>query len=574
MLNELTISNFALINEITIKFDEGLNIFTGTTGVGKSLILGALNFLLGSRATNDIVGSGSNDVSVSGLFFIKSDQIRQCIKEHIDEINVEEEEIILQRNLDHKGRNRCKINNQPITVSLLREIGDILVNIHGQHEHESLTDPLQQLSILDSFGKLGDLRTEYSGIYSKALEREKFLYSLNDSNGKRKKQIDLYNYEINEIDSCSLQPKEDEYLEAERYILANSEKIQNVLSLCSNNLYESDNSIIAGLKEISNELSKIVDVDKGFENTSEQCNQAMYQLEDIASTLRNDVEKYNYDPERLEQIEERLEIIRGLKRKYGDSIEDILSSCEKSKVKLEQLLKDDEDVEIVEAELKQLKKAVVSAGKDLTQYRKKTGKKLSTLIKKELMDLGFANGRFDICVSNIDSDDSGETELEKASCSGFDSIEFMFSSNPGENLKPLRKIASGGEISRIMLALKRHLAMADQTPVLVFDEIDANIGGRMGRIIGEKLKLVAQSHQIVCITHLPQIASYAEQHFKVDKTVKNNKTFVAIDQLSSKDRLEEIAEMIRGDEKSNVTRKQAKEMMDDAKKFAKQMSTS
>ena len=574
MLNELTISNFALINEITIKFDEGLNIFTGTTGVGKSLILGALNFLLGSRATNDIVGSDSNEVYVSGLFFIKSDQIRQCIKEHIDEINVEEEEIILQRNLDHKGRNRCKINNQPITVSLLREIGDILVNIHGQHEHESLTDPLQQLSILDSFGKLGDLRTKYSGIYSKALEREKFLYSLNDSNGERKKQIDLYNYEINEIDSCCLQYKEDEHLEAERYILANSEKIQNVLSLCSNNLYESDNSIIAGLKEISNELSKIVDVDKGFENTSEQCNQAMYQLEDIASTLRNDVEKYNYDPERLEQIEERLEIIRGLKRKYGDSIEDILSSCEKSKVKLEQLLKDDEDVEIVEAELKQLKKAVVSAGKDLTQYRKKTGKKLSTLIKKELMDLGFANGRFDICVSTIDSDDSRKTELEKASCSGFDSIEFMFSSNPGENLKPLRKIASGGEISRIMLALKRHLAMADQTPVLVFDEIDANIGGRMGRIIGEKLKLVAQSHQIVCITHLPQIASYAEQHFKVDKTVKNNKTFVAIDQLSSKERLEEIAEMIRGAEKSDVTRKQAKEMMDDAKKFAKQMSTS
>ena len=573
MLNELTISNFALINQITIQFEEGLNIFTGTTGVGKSLILGALNFLLGSRATNDIVGSSTNDVSVSGLFFIKSDQVRQCIKQHINEIDVKDEEIILQRNLDHKGRNKCKVNNQPITVSLLREIGNILVNIHGQHEHESLTDPLQQLSMLDSFGKLGDLRSEYSGIYSKALEKEKLLYSLNDYNDERKKQIDLYNYEINEIDSCSLQTKEDENLEAERYILANSEKIQNALSLCSNNLYESDNSIIACLKEISNELSKIMDVDKGFEDTSEQCNQAMYQLEDIASTLRNDIEKYNYDPERLEQIEERLEVIRDLKRKYGDSIEDIFSHCEISKVKLEQLLKDDEDIEEVEAELKQLKKAVVSAGEDLTQCRKKTSKKLSTLIKKELMDLGFANGRFDICVSAIDIADSGQSKLKNANRSGFDSIEFMFSSNPGEDLKPLRKIASGGEISRIMLALKRHLAMADQTPVLVFDEIDANIGGRMGRIIGEKLKLVSQSHQIVCITHLPQIASYAEQHFKVDKTVKNNKTFVAINMLPAKERLEEIAEMIRGAEKSDVTRKQAKEMMDDAKKFNKQMST-
>ena len=409
MLSELTISNFALINQITIRFDEGLNIFTGTTGVGKSLILGALNFLLGSRATNDIVGSGSNDVSVSGLFFIKSDQVRQCIKERIDEINDEEGEIILQRNLDHKGRNRCKVNNKPITVSLLREIGDILVNIHGQHEHESLTDPLQQLSMLDSFGKLEDLRTEYSGVYCKALEKEKLLCSLNDCNGERNKQIDLYKYEINEIEGCSLQSNEDERLEAERYILSNSEKIQNVLSLCSNKLYESDNSIITGLKEVSNELSKIVDVDKDFEDTTEQCNQAMYQLEDIASTLRNDIEKYNYDPERLEQIEERLEIIRDLKRKYGDSIEDILSRLETSKAKLEQLLKDDEDVEIVETELKRLKKAVVSAGKDLTQYRNKTGKKLSTLIKKELMDLGFANGRFDICVSTIDSDKSGET---------------------------------------------------------------------------------------------------------------------------------------------------------------------
>ncbi|KHE90614.1 MAG: DNA repair protein RecN [Candidatus Scalindua brodae] len=375
MLNELSISNFALIDEITIKFDEGLNIFTGTTGVGKSLILGALNFLLGSRATNDIVGTGKKDVSVSGLFFIKSVRIRKCIKEHIDEIDDGEEEIILQRNLDQKGRNRCKLNNQPITVSLLKEIGDILVNIHGQHEHESLTNPLQQLSILDSFGKLDDLRTEYSEIYCKTLEKEKLLCSLNDRHGERKKQIDLYNYEINEIESCRLQPKEDERLEAERYILANSEKIQNALSLCSNNLYESDNSIIVGLKEISNELSKIMNVDKSFENTLEVCNQTIYQLEDIASTLRNDVEKYDYDPGQLELIEERVEIIRSLKRKYGNSIEDILSHCEITKVKLEQLLKENEDVEIVETELKQLKKAVVNTGKKLTQYRKKAGKK-------------------------------------------------------------------------------------------------------------------------------------------------------------------------------------------------------
>ncbi len=304
------------------------------------------------------------------------------------------------------------------------------------------------------------------------------------------------------------------------------------------------------------------------------CNQTIYQLEDIANTLRNDVEKYDYDPQRLEQIEERIETIRSLKRKYGDSIENILSNGEHAKVKLEKLLKDNEDTEIIEKELKQLKNAVMNTGKTLTQHRKKTGKKLSTLIKKELMDLGFANGRFDIIVSTLDNTDSVQTTIEDVNCSGFDNIEFMFSSNPGEELKPLRKIASGGEISRIMLALKRHLALADQTPVLIFDEIDANIGGRMGRVIGEKLKLVAQSHQVICITHLPQIASYAEQHFKVNKTVKSNKTFVAIDNLSPKEQLEEIAEMIRGAEKSVVTRKQAKEMLDDARNFKKQMVVS
>ena len=572
MLNELSISNFALIDEITINFDEGLNIFTGTTGVGKSLIIGALNFLLGSRTTNDIARSKTKDVSVSGLFFIKNSQIRQSIKGHIDKID--DEEIIIQRSLDQKGRNRCKLNNQPITVSLLKEIGELLVNIHGQHEHESLTNPQQQLRTLDSFGKLDDLRSEYSTIYNNALEKEKRLHSLNDQHSERKKQLELYRYEIDEIERCQLQPEEDKSLEEERYILANSEKIQNVLSLCSNSLYESDNSIIDGLKDITNELSKIMGIDKGFENTLEVCNQTIYQLEDIANTLRNDVEKYDYDPRKLEQIEERIETIRSLKRKYGDSIENILSHGENAKAKLEILLKENEDTEIIEKELKQLKNAVINTGKTLTQHRKKTGKKLSALIKNELTDLGIPDGKFDINISALDNSDQDQTELEHASSSGFDRIEFMFSSNPGEELKPLRKVASGGEISRIMLALKRHLALADKTPVLIFDEIDANIGGRMGRIIGEKLSLVAQSHQVICIPPLPQIASYAKQHFKVNKTVKSNKTFVTIDNLSSKEQLEEIAEMIRGAEKSVVTRKQAKEMLDDAKNFMKQMVAS
>jgi DNA repair protein RecN (Recombination protein N) len=570
MLCELYISNFALIDEITLKLDQGLNIFTGSTGVGKSLIIGALNFLLGSRATNEIVGSNKKEVSVSGVFYIKNKYIRKSIKGHIDNFDdSNDEDIIIQRILDQNGRSRCSLNNQPITVSLLREIGKILVNIHGQHEHESLTNPMQQLLTLDGFGKLDELRAEFYNIYEKAVEKEKLLHSLNNHLSERKKQIDLYQFEINEIESAQLKPNEDVHLEEECHILSNSEKIQNTLSFCSNNLYESENSIIERLREIANELCKIKDIDKSFENTAEVCNQFVFQLEDIASTLRNDVEKYDFDQCRLEQVEARIEIIRKLKYKYGDSIENILSDFENIKSKLEKLLKENEDIETIEKELKQLEKKACNVGSKLTQSRKRTSKKLSALIKNELSELGIADGLFEISVSAINIANSEQPTLEDSCRSGFDRVEFMFSSNPGEELKPLRKIASGGEISRIMLAIKRHLALADQTPVLIFDEIDANIGGRMGRIIGEKLRLVSQAHQVVCITHLPQIASYAEQHFKVNKSVKSNKTFVTIDKLTSTERLEEIAEMIRGTEKSDVTRKQAKEMIGDAKKFLK-----
>ena len=566
MLSELYISNFALIDDITVKFNKGLNIFTGTTGVGKSLIIGALNFLLGSRVTNDIVRTGKKDVSVSGVFIIKNEHIREKLKEHID--SVDDEEIIIQRNLDQNGRNRCRLNNQPITVPLLKEIGELLVNIHGQHEHESLTKPLNQLIILDGFGKLDTNRGKFTEVYTKAIEKEGLIQSLNEHQEARKKQIDLYNFEINEIESACLKPDELDILEKERFILVNSEKIQNTLSYCTDSLYESDNSIISRLKEISNELSKIKDIDNSFENPLEVCNQSLFQLEDVAITLSKCVEGHDFDPERLEQIEDRIETIHRLKSKYGETIEGILSYCKESKSKLEQLLKENEDLGSTEKELEKLRKSVIDSGKKLTQLREKAGTKLSTLVKKELADLGITNGRFDIEISTIDMTNAEQFNLEDGSRSGFDHIEFMFSSNPGEELKPLRKIASGGEISRIMLALKRHLASADQTPVLIFDEIDANIGGRMGRIIGEKLRLVSQSHQIICITHLPQIASYAEQHFKVNKFAENNKTFVTIDMLSTKERLEEIAEMIRGTEKTDVTRKQAKEMIDDANKFA------
>lgn len=565
MLSELFISNFTLIDQITLRFEPGLNIFTGATGVGKSLVIGALNFLLGNRATNEIIRTDKNEASVSAVCIIKNPDIMEKIKRIIDCLL--DEEIILQRTLDQNGKNKCRFNNQPITVSILKEIGTMLINIHGQFENESLTDPSNQLDIFDRFGRLEGLRTKYSNIYKDAVEREKLLNSLKERQGEREKQIELCHFEINEIKSANLRPAEFERLEEERKILVNSKKIQDAISYCFNNLYESDNSIITRLKEVANELDKIKEIDKGFKDLVESCNQSIYQLEDVAQQLQRDIERFEFDPDRLEEVENRLETIRRLKKRYGNTIEAILTYCEGAGTRLEQLLKENEDIGSTEKELKALKVSAIKLGKELTRLRNKTGAELSKLVKKELTELGIPNGEFEVDITSIEITDEERFRLGDASDRGFDRVEFMFSANPGEKAKPLKKVASGGEMSRVMLAIKRQLALVDQTPVLVFDEIDANIGGRMGRMIGEKLKTVSQTHQTICITHLPQIASYADQHFKVNKSVENDRTFVNIDILSDESRLEEIAEMISGSEKTNVTRKQAKEMLEDAQRF-------
>ena len=568
MLSELYISNFALIENITVNFKEGLNIFTGSTGVGKSLILGALNFLLGNRTATDIVRIKDAEAVVSGIFFIKDKHIVSKLEVLTD--SSFDDEIIIQRSLDSSGRNKCKFNNRPITVTLLKEIGEHLVNIHGQHEHEALINPSNQLTILDSFGKTSQHRTEFAELFKNTIEMEKHLLSLKENKDIRKREIDLHQFEINEIEEASLNSSEMELLESERKVLVNAERIQQTVLSCLDNLYDQDGSIIARLRESTNELEKIREFDDEFKDLTESCNQSIYQLEDVAQTLRRRVDNFSFDPARLEEIEERLECIRRLKGKYGTSIDDILKFLEESKLVLEKLLKDDVDSGESEEKLGMIKAKLFQKGQKLTALRQKTAKKLSTAVKNELGDLGINNGEFDVEVSTLDANNVNEFELKKITSSGFDDVEFMFSSNPGEKVKPLRKVASGGEMSRVMLVLKRQLAKEDHTPVLIFDEIDSNIGGRMGKIVGEKLKSVSFHHQIVCITHLPQIASYADQHFKVNKSVKENKTYVRIDMLKGKESQEEIAEMIRGDEISTVTRKQAKEMIDDARKFLKE----
>ncbi|MCF6147476.1 MAG: DNA repair protein RecN [Candidatus Kuenenia sp.] len=568
MLQELYISNFVLIDKVTIKLSEQLNVFSGATGVGKSLVIGALNFILGGRFTQDIVRNGKDEATVIGKFYVKDGSLLEYFKKLLDSTNLEEE-LLVQRSIDSNGRSRCRLNNVPITVTTLKEIGESLVNIHGQHEHETLLRGINQLYILDDFGGISPLREEFSSLHKQIKEKVALLDELKNNQHERREKIDLYSFQIEEIEKAQLRAGEKEELEKEKSILNNAEKIYNVASSCYSQLYEASDAIYDTLKSITREIQSVAKFDEDLGKISDSCSQSLYQIEDIAFSLGKYKENFSYDPQKLSYIEERLDTIRKLTSKYGNTIEDVLSYRNETETKLKQLSDEGSNVERLDEEFAALLKLLKQKGRELNKKRLSVAEKLAPLINRELGDLGIPHGEFQVEIKSPFLHDNGEVSVLDTNSSGLTQIDFLISPNPGESLKPLRKIASGGEISRVMLALKHQLAKVDKTPVLVFDEIDANIGGRMGEVIGEKLSSIAKSHQVICITHLPQIASYADEHWKVTKFVKKGKTYSTIENLTGEHRIEEIADMIRGTEKTDITRKQAREMLRDAKKKTK-----
>lgn len=568
MLQELYITNFVLIDKVTIKLCERLNVFSGATGVGKSLVIGALNFILGGRATSDVVRSGKDEATVIGKFFIKNKNLLKQIKK-VSDNNTIEEELLLQRSIDTNGRSRCRLNNIPITVSMLKEIGEILVTIHGQHEHETLLHCTNQLYILDDFGGISPLREDFAGVYQQFTEKTRLRDTLKSNQQERRQKMYLYAFQIDEIDKAQLKIGEVEELEKERNLLSNAEKIYSTVTSCYSQLYESSDAVVERLKSVIRELQSVAKLDDSLQKIFDDCSQSLYQIEDMAFSLGKYRDGFNYDPQRLEYVEERLNTIRKLRSKYGNTVEEILSYRDEIALKLKQLSEEGTTAEHVDKELQALSDSLRQKGDELTRKRLSAADKLTSLINEELHDLGIPHGRFCVQITSPFLHNNGGVDIFSANSHGFDQVDFLISPNPGEDLKPLRKIASGGEISRVMLALKHQLAKVDKTPVLVFDEIDANIGGRMGEVIGEKLSSIARSHQVICITHLPQIASYANEQWKVNKQVKNGKTYSTIENLSGESRLEEIADMIRGSEKTDITRKQAQEMLRDAKRKVK-----
>ena len=554
MLLELTIKNFAIISDLHVSFDRGLNILTGETGVGKSIIIDALNLILGGRASSDLIRKGSQTCQVTAIFDVKqSKDLRDLLKGIIGS-DFDEKEVLLRRQLSREGRNRCFINTSLTSLSILQLIGERLVDVHGQHEHQTLLKRKEQLNVLDSFANLFSLREKVSMLYKQYKHQKEEKDKLTSSEEERKRKIDFYQFEIEEINQAKLILGEEEELEKEYRLLSNAQELSVLYSGVYEKLHEREESILDLLKSVQKNLKEITQINCEVENVLENINNIFFELEEIGENVCGFKEKVKFDSPRLEEIVERKDLIIKLKRKYGDSIKKILEYKEKIEKELEQLLSYQENKEEIEKKIEKTKQELLELANNLSRQRQEAAKILEKRVRSQLRALSMDKVRFII--------DCKEDEL---SFSGIDRIEFLISPNVGEDLKPISLIASGGELSRLMLALKTVLAKADDIPSLIFDEIDAGISGGVAKTIGQKLIELADIHQIICITHLPQIASFASVHFFVTKQVQKGRTETAVKKLARQERINEIARMLGGDKVSTLTLKHAEEMVKQAK---------
>ena len=549
MLQELYIKNFALIEELHISFDKGLNILTGETGAGKSIIIGAIGLILGGRASSEVIRKGSDLCEVVGLFEIK-ENIR--LKEMLSEKGLlsREEEFILKRELSRQGRSRCFLNGQIITLGMLEEIGNYLVDVHGQHEHQALLKPSVARDLLDEFGVLMKLRKRTEETYRKFREKSRELEELRASEKEREQQIDLYRFQIEEIDHANLSVEEEEVLEKEYKVLSNAEKLDQLSQELYHHLYEGAGSITEKMALVEKSLERIVAIDQALKDELKELGEVKYLIDEIAVTIRDYRRKIEFNPQRLQEILERKELISKLKRKYGNTIKEILNYRKETQVKLDKLLHSARSMEEITSEVERLEEELAREAGKLSRERKIAGAKLKKETEQELRELGMGRARFHV-----------EIKQGEIKSSGMDEIRFLVAPNVGEDLKPINRIASGGEISRIMLALKTILARADRIPTLIFDEIDVAIGGRIAQVVGRKMRTLYPNRQVICITHLPQIAVFASNHYFVGKKISGGRTKTLVDLLDRKGRESEIARMLGGERLTEITLKHAREMI-------------
>jgi DNA repair protein RecN (Recombination protein N) len=557
MLRELHISNLAVIADARIELHRGLNCFTGATGAGKSLVIGAVEVLLGLRSPAEMLRGGVDEGRVSGVFDVASKETQREI-ERVTDIPVVAEggELLLTRRLYASGRSSVSLNGNPITLGMLKQVADLLIDVHGQHDHQYLLKPSNQLDVLDQFGELWPLRQQYREVFDRLQGIKSRLSELSANRTLREQQLELYRFQAEEIDAAALDADEYAELGARSSVLKNLEKIKKDASSVHGALYEADGSVLERLKMMTAILAELADVDQGAKPIAGAVRDATIQLEEAAFDLSRYLDKLDLDPGELVEVEDRLNTVNRILNKYNDTVPDTLAYRAEIAQKIEELENASEDLSTMNQEVAPLTKRLTELGNELSAKRQAAAKRLFPQVEKALAELGMEKARFSISVSHAGTD--------AATASGFDTLEFLVQTNPGQPPQPLRKIASGGELSRIMLALKGILASSDRVSVLVFDEIDANVGGRLGSIIGSKLRGLATHHQVLCITHLPQIASYADRHLTVRKEVTGDRTTTTVRPMEGDVRLQELAEMIGGQRITDTTRAQARELLEAA----------
>jgi DNA repair protein RecN (Recombination protein N) len=557
MLLELRIHDFAIIDELSLEFEDGLVTLTGETGAGKSIIIDAVETILGGRTDVTMIRSNSDTAIIEGTFSLSNEE-NSPIKNILlrDELYDSENTIILSREIRRNGRNIARINGRITTVSKLREIGEYLVDIHGQSEHLTLLKTRFHLTLLDRYtatlsgSDIANLLNNYKNTYRKLKAVEDEIKQLQEVEKDSARQEDLLRYQINEIESANLVPGEKETLLEERKRLANAEQLasfaQDALFILEEGSAEIP-SAIDQFGQVVDTLTRLSAIDEAQKNLSTEAETIFETTSELTRSLREYIERIEFNPKRLNQVEDRLFLIQNLIKKYGSDIPEIINFLLKAKDQLNAITHSEERLEELKIQKESLKSEIATLGQQLSEERKIAARKLETAIEHELTDMHMNKARFSVAFIKTPDDDGvllNDGNKYAYYSNGFEKVEFLIETNPGEGFKPLVKIASGGETSRLMLSLKYVLAEADEIPTLIFDEIDQGIGGRVGASIGKKLQKLGQNHQVLCVTHLPQLAAYGNQHFRVQKTFENNRTRTHAKALSKDERIQELAQMM------------------------------
>jgi DNA repair protein RecN (Recombination protein N) len=559
MLTTLRIKNLALVTDLTLDLQPGYNVVTGETGAGKSILIGALNLILGERADRTLIRSGSDACAVEAVFDMR--RLNSSLKIFLEENGLEpceDNQLVVKRTFTNSGTNRQFINGSPTTLAILGTLGESLVDIHGPHDHQSLLNPAKQLAILDAFGKLESERENFAGLVNRrlALGDEKAALIIDEK--AYAQQLDLLKFQVNEITSAAIQPNEQEQIEQDYKRTSNSARLLEGSQAALDLLRENESSLLTQAGALGRILQELQRVDSAAAPLFLLHEQAVALLNDLQSGLSHYSDKVDLDPNRLHQLEERLNLFQTLQRKYGPSLTAVTAFGEEAQRKLRSLEQRDGELQRINGELRKLESEIWHAGLELSSRRKKVIPQLGRAAGQQLADLGFKQSRLDIALATLERGEF-QQDIARRSRQGLDTIEFQFAPNPGEPPRPLRAIASSGEMARVMLALKTVLSAEDRIPVLVFDEVDANVGGETAYKVGEKMLQIARNRQVLCITHLPQVAAPASSHFVATKLVKSGRTISEIRLLEDAERVTELARMLGG--QTEAARKHAEAML-------------